>query len=244
MSSASHPVEPAIVPTASRRRPVGRAWSRELLLRCGIAASVLYVFADILASLLYPGYSYADFTFSELLAVGSPVRSFMVALSTVPYSMLMAAFSVGVWRWGGDRRAARIAAALLAGYAVTGFLTGLFFPMNTREALAAGEAGFRNAMHPVGTGVMSLFLLAAIAAASRLFDARFRRYTYATIALLLIFGGLTSLQVGSMTGNLPTPWMGIEERVNIYATMLWIGVLAIRIRRAGTVSKAAAPPQG
>ena len=110
-------------------------------------------------------------------------------------------------------------------------VTGIFFPMNTRAALAAGEAGLRNAMHPVGTVVMSLLLLLAMGFGSRLFDRTFRYYTYATITALLLFGMLTSLQVGRMTADLPTPWMGAEERVNIYATMLWIAILAGMLRR-------------
>ena len=37
--------------------------------------------------------------------------------------------------------------------------------------------------------------------------------------------------------NEPTPWIGIEERVNIYATMLWLAVLAFSLLRAeGTVA--------
>jgi hypothetical protein len=35
-----------------------------------------------------------------------------------------------------------------------------------------------------------------------------------------------------MVANQPTPWMGIEERVNTYATMLWLAVLAIALLRA------------
>jgi hypothetical protein len=35
-----------------------------------------------------------------------------------------------------------------------------------------------------------------------------------------------------MAANEPTPWMGIEERINIYATMLWVAVLAIGLLRA------------
>jgi hypothetical protein len=47
-----------------------------------------------------------------------------------------------------------------------------------------------------------------------------------------VFGVLTSLQVGQMEANQPTPWMGVEERINIYATMLWVAVLAIGLLRA------------
>jgi hypothetical protein len=46
-----------------------------------------------------------------------------------------------------------------------------------------------------------------------------------------VFGVLASLQAGKMQANEPTPWMGIEERINIYATMLWVAVLAIGLLR-------------
>jgi hypothetical protein len=61
---------------------------------------------------------------------------------------------------------------------------------------------------------------------------RFRYYSYGTIATLVVFGTLASLQADQMAANQPTPWMGIEERINIYATMLWVAVLAIGLLRA------------
>jgi hypothetical protein len=200
---------------------------RKILLGCGIVSSVLYVVTDVLGILRYPDYRYTEQQFSELLAVGSPVRPLMIALNEFPYNLLVAAFAVGVWTSTGPKRAARITAAMLLGFAVTGMVTGVIFPMNTREALAAGEGGLRNAMHPVGTIVMSLFIVLAMAFGSGLLGRRFRYYTYATIAILIVFGGLASLQVGQMEANQPTPWMGVTERMNIYATMLWVAVLAI-----------------
>jgi len=47
-----------------------------------------------------------------------------------------------------------------------------------------------------------------------------------------VFGALASLQGGQMAANQPTPSMGIEERINIYATMLWVALLAIGLLRA------------
>jgi hypothetical protein len=156
----------------------------------------------------------------------------MIALKGIPYTVLVAAFAGGVWISAGPKRAARIKAAMLLGYAVTGMVTGVFFPMNTREALAAGEGGLRNAMHPPGTIVMSLFMVLAMAFGATLLGRRFRYYSYATIATLIVFGVLASLQVNQMAANEPTPGMGIEERINIYATMLWVAVLAIGLLRA------------
>ncbi|MBS1910900.1 MAG: DUF998 domain-containing protein, partial [Bacteroidetes bacterium] len=204
-----------------------------MLCSCGVAASILYVVADIIGSLVYSAYSYTDHTYSELLAVGSPVRPSMIALSSAPYALLMMAFAAGVWNARSAKRTARVTAMLLLGYAAVGLVTGLVFPMHTRQALAAGEAGLRNAMHPVGTAVMSLLLLAAMGFAATLIGGRFRYYTHATILALLLFGILTSLQAGRMTANLPTPWMGMEERVNIYGTMLWMAILAGALRRRG-----------
>ena len=78
---------------------------------------------------------------------------------------------------------------------------------------------------------MSLFMLLAMGFGATLLGKRFRYYSYGTIAILVVFGVLTSLQAGKMEANEPTPWMGIEERINIYATMLWVAVLAIGLLR-------------
>jgi hypothetical protein len=205
---------------------------RKILLGCGVVSSVLYIAVDVLGSLRYPGYRYTEQQFSELTAAGSPVRPLMVALNGIPYTLLVAALAGGVWTSAGPKRAGRITGAMLIGYALTGMVTGVFFPMKPREALAAGEGTLRNAMHPVGTAVMSLFMLLAMGFGARLLGRRFRYYSYGTIAILIVFGVLTSLQVGRMAANEPTPWMGVTERINIYATMLWVAVLAIGHLRA------------
>jgi amino acid transporter len=205
---------------------------RKILLGCGVVSSVLYIAVDVLGSLRYPGYSYADQEFSELTAQGSPVRSLMIALNEIPYTLLVAAFAGGVWTSAEPKRAGRITGAMLIGYALSGMVTGVFFPMKRREALAAGEGTLRNAMHPPGTIVMSLFIVLAMSYGARLLGRRFLYYSYGTIAILIVFGVLTSLQVGRMEANEPTPWMGVEERINIYATMLWVAALAIGHLRA------------
>lgn len=205
---------------------------RRILLICGIVSSVLYIAVDILGTLRYPGYRYTEQQFSELTAAGSPVRPLMIALSVIPYTLLVAALAVGVWISARPKRAGRITGAMLLGYAGFGMVGGWFTPMNTREALAAGERGLRNAMHIPMTAVMSLFMLLAMGFGATLLGKRFRYYSYATIAILVVFGVLTSLQAGKMVANEPTPWMGLTERINIYATMLWVAMLAIGLLRA------------
>jgi hypothetical protein len=205
---------------------------RKVLLGCGIVSSVLYVATDILASLRYAGYSFADQQVSELLAAGSPVRTLMIGLNVIPYAVLMTAFGVGVWTVAGPKRAGRIAGALLIGYAVVGLAGGLLFRMNTREVLAAGEGDWRGGLHVPVTMVMSLSLLVGMGFAATLLGRGFRWYTVGTILTLLAFGGLVGTQAGAIEANEPTPWMGTAERVNIYATMLWMAVLATGLLRS------------
>ena len=205
---------------------------RKILLGCGIVSSVLYVVTDVLGTLRYEGYSYADQTFSELTAQGAPTRPLMVALNGIPYTLLVAAFAVGIWTTAGPKRAVRITGAMLLGYAAFGMAGGVLFPMRPREALAAGEETLRNVMHIPATAVMSVCIVLAMGFGATLLGKRFRYYSYGTIALLLVFGALAGLQGGQMEANEPTPWMGIEERINIYATMLWVAVLAIGLLRA------------
>jgi hypothetical protein len=205
---------------------------RKILLGYGVVSSVLYVVTDVLGTLRYEGYSYADQEFSELTAQGAPTREFMVALNVIPYTLLVTAFAVGIWTTAGPKRAVRITGAMLLGYAAFGMAGGVLFPMRPREALAAGEETLRNVMHIPATAVMSVCIVLAMGFGATLLGKRFRYYSYGTIATLVVFGTLASLQAGQLAANEPTPWMGIEERINIYATMLWVAVLATGLLRA------------
>jgi hypothetical protein len=205
---------------------------RKILLGCGIASSVLYVASDILVSWWDPNYSYRDQSFSELLAPGSPTRPLLLVLNGIPYSVLVTAFGVGVWATAGRRRAGRITGALLVGYAVIGAVGGVFFSAPTREVLEAGKETWRNTLHIPTTAVMILCILLAIGFGSTLLGRRFRYFSYAMILAILAFGVWAGTQIGQMGENQPTPWLGIVERGNVYAIMLWVAVLAIGLLRA------------
>jgi hypothetical protein len=205
---------------------------RKILLICGIVSSVWYVVTDVIGNLRYPGYSYANQWFSELTAQGAPTRPLMIALNEIPYNLLVVAFAAGVWESAGLRRAGRITAVGLAGFALLGFVTGVIFPMPTREAAAAGKGTLRNTMHIPGTALMSLCIVLAMVFGSTLLGNRFRHYSYGTILAVFVFGILTSRQAPRIAANQPTPWGGIYERMNIYPTMLWAAVLAIGLLRA------------
>ena len=49
--------------------------------------------------------------------------------------------------------------------------------------------------------------------------------------ILLAFGVLTGMDGPRVQANLPTPWLGVWERISIAADMLWVAVLAITLLR-------------
>jgi hypothetical membrane protein len=71
---------------------------------------------------------------------------------------------------------------------------------------------------------MSAFILAAMLLGASVRGRRFRAYSLATAATVTVFGGLAGYLARPMPG--PTPGIGLAERVNIYASMVWFAVLA------------------
>ena len=217
----------ATITTPKMAPRTGRRWWRQVLLGCGIVGPAWWVAMDVIGSLRYEGYSYVDQTISELSAQGAPTSTFMMLFSGIPYLVLMIPFGVGIWLTAGGRRAQRITAALVLGEVVWGVVGGLAFPM----AIRGHEETLRNQMHAwYGIG-MPIFFLLAVAFGSRLFGTRFRYYTYATVLALFVFGVLTALQAPRVPANEPTPWIGVEERINAYLPMLWFVVLAVGLLR-------------
>lgn len=52
--------------------------SKKLLLSCEILSGVGHVAIDLMAALLYPGYSLRDQAVSELIAIGAPAGHWVV----------------------------------------------------------------------------------------------------------------------------------------------------------------------
>jgi protein-S-isoprenylcysteine O-methyltransferase Ste14 len=215
------------------RRPRGTGHqssplARRHLLACGLWSSLLYVATDLMAASWYAGYSIADQNYSELLATGAPTRSPMILVS-IAYNLLVAAFAAGVWTSGGPKRTARLTGAIMAGYAALSLVTPLFFQMDLRGAVVTPRGGLHGPM----TAVMSLFILLSMGFGAFLLGRRFKLYSFATIVIVILFGVLTGLQAPRLVAGQATPWMGLTERVNIYATMIWFAALALGLLKAG-----------
>jgi hypothetical protein len=201
--------------------------TRQFLLVCGVLSSAQYIAAHVYAWSQYPGYSPVSQAFSELLAEGAPTRPFMVAVAGAPYNLLVAALGLGVWATPGPQRVSRVTGALLVLYAVVSYLGGTVFQMDPRGT----EGSVRTMLHERATAVMVVAMLLAMGVGAFQHGIEFRLYSLGTLLAVLVFAGLSFLQAAQLAANEPAPWLGLIERVGIYAWMLWVAVLGISLLR-------------
>jgi uncharacterized protein DUF998 len=148
--------------------------------------------------------------------------------------MLVAAFGVGVWKSAGGNRVVRIVGSLILASASLQLLWP-FASMHQREVLAAGGGTPGDTLHIVLAAVTVFLMFLTIGFGASAFGKPFRVYSIATIVVLLTFGGLTFLEAPRLHANLPTPWIGLWERINICVFLLWIVMLAAGLWRTGTL---------
>ena len=76
-----------------------------------------------------------------------------------------------------------------------------------------------------------LLMFLTIGFASAALGRRFRVYSIATIVVFIVFGILTFIEGPNVGNNFTTPLIGLWERINIAAFMLWLLVFALALLR-------------
>lgn len=94
------------------------------------------------------------------------------------------------------------------------FPGGLWWPRPALPRLSKSVAGWRSSAGAAALGK------------------RFRWYSIATVVIVLACGAVTGTYAADVQADLPTPWVGIWERISIAAFMAWIVVLATALLRA------------
>lgn len=206
---------------------------RKLLLACGVLSSLLYGWMCV--GIRYEGYSLVSQVPSELTAIGAPTRALWAVLGPV-YDVLLLAFGIGVWMSAGERRRLRIVGGLLIAFAVLGAVLWPFAAMHQREVLAAGGGTFSDTLHKILGLLAVVFMVALLASGASALGKGFRAFSIADAAVIFVFGFLTGLESPKVGANLPTPWIGLWERLSIAGFLLWIAVLAIALWREGVES--------
>jgi len=209
--------------------------TRKTLLFCGIASSLLY--AAMIWAIRYEGYSLISQVPSELTAIGAPTQALWARLGWI-YTVLETAFGLGLWQSADRNRALRIVGGLIVAHASLGLLWP-FASMHQREVLAAGGGTLSDTLHVVLAAVTVFLMFLAIGFGATAFGKRFRLYSIVTIVVLLVFGGLTFLEAPRLQANLPTPWIGLWERINISVFLLWVVMLIAVLWQTGTPQREA-----
>jgi len=197
---------------------------RQLALACGIAASVLYIAMNIFIPLQWDGYSSAAQTVSELSAIGAPTRPLWVTWGLV-YNLLILVFAWGVWASAPGNQRLRIAGGLMFVSGINGLL---WPPMHLRGT----EFTLTDTLHIAFTVVALVLMFLEIGFGAAALDRRFRLYSIATLVIFVVCGALPFAEVSEVAANQPTPWLGVLERINIAAFMVWLIVFAVVLLRA------------
>jgi uncharacterized protein DUF998 len=214
--------------TAPAETSVTLARWRRPLLSCGMLAAFLYVSMTLFVGLLWEGYSVASRVPSELAAIGAPTRLLWTWLGAI-YGVLMFAFGWTVWKSAPPNRALRVVGAVLMAHTVFGQF---WPPMHQRAVLAAGGGTLTDTLHLVWAAITGLCFMLMVGFGAAALGKRFRAYSIVTIVIVLACGAVTGTYASRVQADLPTPWVGVWERISIATFMGWIAVLATALWRA------------
>lgn len=199
---------------------------RKVLLICGILAALVQVGTDILAGVLYPGYSFTSQAISEQSAIGAPTRALLLPFGPI-YGGLQIAFGLGIWLLAGQRRALSIIGILqiIIGIVAIAWMP---FPIHMRGE----QTTFTDTMHNTFAGVQTLFILTSLGLGTIAYGKKwFGYYSLATLVTLLAVGSLSFMIAGHLVPQEIGNWFGIFERITVHGYMLWVIILAIVLLR-------------
>ena len=218
------------VNVGSRGEVIARGWRSDTvtkaLLVAGMVAAGVYVVGDLLSGVVYHWdrpYSFVDQWISELTATGSPVRPLMVGVITI-HDLLLIAFGVGILRAAGQSKSLRWTGLVLIAATAFGLVIHPFFPMTSRWSFTDTP------MHGTLSMVWGVVTFVAVGLSAVAYRGRFRLYAIVTDVVLVGFGMASGIAFQGIEQN-NTPWAGAFERINAYALMAWLVVLAVTVMR-------------
>ena len=142
-------------------------------------------------------------------------------------STLVAVFAFAVWASAGHSRALRWLAAMIFANAVNTVVLWNVFPLHMRGVAPT----FTDAMHLVLA--VNPFVLLSIVFGIVAFKGSFRVYSAVTVLVLVLPAVFSFSYITAVAANLPTPGMGLAERVAQYGYQFWQALLAVVLMREG-----------
>jgi hypothetical protein len=172
---------------------------------------------------------------SELSATSAPTRVFLLSMLPVG-SLLLIAFGIGVWITADGYRTLRMVGGFLVAFGITG-VAWLPFPMTSREDMEQGVLSPNDLGHLILSALTVRLIVVILGfGAATIHNLTFRVYSVVTVSAVLGFGAVVAMQAPKVGKGLPTPWMGLFERINVHGFMLWLAVFAVVLLRAQSTS--------
>ena len=115
--------------------------------------------------------------------------------------------------------------------------------MHQRTVLATGGGTLTDTLHIAWTVVTVMLMFSAIGSSAMALGTRFRIYSIVSVIVLLAFGSLPGMASPALQVDLPTPLLGVWERISIGAFMVWVAVLATTLLRTRASSLIPGSPE-
>ena len=189
----------------------------------GIISFLLYLGADVVFGLLTPDYVFREHAVSELMLADAEYRTYV---SAVIFSSSLAGLAFGVGfllHFPYSRsRLLFVAGVLLVVSSLSTSLTSTVFPQDARDA----EATFEGTMHLTLVGMNVLITIIVMLLCGTGFNAEFgwkglRLLSFIALVLMAVGGVVSTMFIQN-----DIDWLGVSERVSIYAYFGWVSVMA------------------
>jgi hypothetical protein len=102
-----------------------------------------------------------------------------------------------------------------------------FASMHVREA----DETLSDTLHLVGGAIAAPLLLVIIGFGAGALGTRYRLYSVATVLVMVGFGAWAGMDGPELADDLATPWLGVTERISVYAYQLWLVAFSVALLR-------------
>lgn len=197
---------------------------KKIFFGCGILAAILFIATDLLAGTFWRNYNFISQSISELSAVGSPTRQF-VLISNLICDLLLIIFSYGIYREAEKYLTLKITAVFIFGNALLTAISTIFFPMRLGEIPTPNSVNVLIMMSAMFCFVLAI-LFGVVA-----FKNEFRFYSIGTLLAYAILTLLGIFVIPRINPAYPMVRTGIQERVMVMGYLLWLLILSIKFLR-------------
>jgi len=191
----------------------------------GIFSVIFYFLHVIMGEIFYEGYNPLAQAVSDLTASNSPSRNIARLFSTL-YGICAVTFSIGFFAYFKNKinKAVTVSSFVFCIMNTISFFGYAFFPLSE-----SGYAGtFQDKMHMVVTVLVVLSTIVSLVLYTIGF---FRAKEHKRLGIISI-STLLILMAGAMLINIMSKeYFGVAERINVYAIIIYTGILSLWMRK-------------